>query len=175
MGGRDLGALAPEIRCSDAIFIDVVAQEDGQVEILLCRQVAVSAEVAVIPGLARDQPDAETIGGGPGGGKCPEAAHRTLLRPHGEAVEVVGAGLEALDTRMHGMGQLRLSQRCPACCHTSKVRSLGDLPLHRHRAQGHAAVPVLREGLGSQPRPQHDAIRTRVAAGHTEPEEVIAV
>ena len=92
-------ALPPQVGLSDAVLVDVIADEHHQIEVLLLGEVAVGGEVAVVPGLAGDQAEGEGLGLRAGGRQGAEAADGTLLPAHRELVVVVGPGLQALHAR----------------------------------------------------------------------------
>ena len=127
-------------------------------------------EVAVVPGLAGDEPEGERLRGLARGGQGAESADGAELATHPEAVEVLGARLEPLDARVHGVGEAGLGERPAMGDDAAEVLVGRDLPAHRHLLQRHPAVAVLGQRLGGQTGPQHGPVGSRGAGGDAEGE-----
>lgn len=142
-----------------AVFVDVVAQEHDEVQ-LLGQHVAPGGEEAVVPALAaRDgkTQGLQRVSGRRGAG----AADRAALTQGLEAVPVPAARLQPGRLGMHAVGPGRFG----------RLRARGDA-LPERLVLGHfpAHLDTFGQIGAGQPGPQHHAVDTRVGRGNAEGE-----
>lgn len=150
-------------------LVDVVAELLHQVEVLRGH-----------PRVRRVEPVGVALAGGererhrvePGAGLrgSLRTADRAHLRAGLEAVGVLRPGAEYFYLGVHAVAELGSGDLGPAGGDPAEALVLGDLPLHRHGAVGHAAATVLGTGGRREPGPQHDATRERVTGGDAQGE-----
>jgi hypothetical protein len=149
--GADVTALGDVL--VRAVLVDVVAEVHDEVKVLLTHP-PVRRVVAVLVHLAGGEREGERLDA------CPR--HRsglgpscgTQLRPRPETVEVLAGGLEAPNLDVERVGKFGPGEPFRASHHLPEALIFGDLPVHRHLQRRHPAVAVLRQRIGSQPRPQ---------------------
>jgi hypothetical protein len=73
---------------------------------------------------------------------------------------------------MHRVAQLRRGRHVPLLHDPGEALVLGDLPADLDHAVRHPATAVHGERVGGKTRPEHHAVRMRVAGGDAEPERV---
>ena len=143
----------------DRVFVGVVAEVEHQIQIVL-QHVPVGDVVTARPVLAGDKREASlphhlVLP------RCgPEVTDTTLLVAHVELIEVVAARAQTLDLDVHRMRELRRGDSHAASDDVAHVAVGGDPPAHRHRR---FAKTARIGGLGCQARPEHDAVRRRIA------------
>ena len=152
-------------------FVEVVAEEGHQVEVLL-GHVGIGREEAGRVVLAAGDGEGEPVQRSTGPGRGLRPAHRADLRARTEAVEVRGARPQTRHLDVHRVRLGRLGQLGPAGHHPAELLVLGHLPLHRHRPVRHAAEPVLGQRLGRQPGPEHHPVGQRITGRHPEGERL---
>ncbi len=149
------------------VLVDVVAEVDDQVEVLR-RHVLVGRVVAVLVLLAGRERERQRADGS--GRRRLRAPDRADLAVGLEAVEVLEARLQADRLGVH---RVRLARHRGLLTARDDLRErfvLGDLPLHLDRLVRHAAAAAQRRRR--EPRPQHRAVRRRVARRDPERERV---
>ncbi|MNI12003.1 hypothetical protein D3C73_651690 [compost metagenome] len=119
-----VGAVRPQ-----AVFIDVVAQEQGQVR-LFVGHVAIGAEIAALPVRAGGDGQAQAVGGGVRGGRGQGAAGRALLALGGEAIPVVAVRGEAGDLDMNAVGRVARGGDVAGGDDAAELVVGGDFPAH---------------------------------------------
>ena len=153
----------------DAVLVDVVAEVEDEVDVLLGHG-PVRRVVAVVPLLA-------------GGGRerqrsdrCARVRRRAGVRdlghvlPVAELVEVVAVRAEPAQLHVHRVRELRERPGTPVAHDVMHAGVGRDLPVDRHLAARHTAAR--HEQVRHQPRPQHHTVRLRRARGDSEPEGI---
>jgi hypothetical protein len=145
---------------ADAVLVDVVAEVDHQVQILL-EHAPVRGVEAVRPGLTRREREAQRRDVRVARGRRPRASHRAGLGAGHEAVEVLARRLQASHVDVDRVRELRQRGHRSGPDHV-RERGVGrHLPLDGDVARRHAAA--FHERLRNQPRPERDAVRRRIA------------
>ena len=141
------------------VFVDVVAEKGHQVQVL-GGQVAPGGIVAMVPALAAGDRQAQRRSGiGRRGGA--RAADPALLAQRAKAVPVPAPGCQARGLGVHAVRPAAVSVLAAARGDAREGLVMGQLPLHRH---------LRRQVVAGQPRPQHQAVGARLAAGDAEGE-----
>ncbi len=152
-----------------AAFVDVIAGVEHEVELFL-GQPAVAGEVAGFEMPAPAHAKAQAIHCRAGRWRGDGATNLTGLAATTEAIEVFPSRREALGLDVHAVAKLR-PRDCGARADDVPERAVGgDLPRHFDVGHRHAAAI---EGLGSQPGPQHDALRPGIARRHAEGKRIL--
>ena len=152
------------------VFVDVVAQEQGQVRRLV-GHVAIGAEIADLPVRAGGDGQLQPIHVRIRRRRRAGQAHRAALAGGGEPIPVGAAGGQALDLHMDRMGGGGIRRDLARGDDAGKALVGGDVPAHRDgRAQ--TALSVGGDRIDGQPRPQHETVRPRIAAGHAQREQI---
>ena len=148
-------------------FVDVVAEMKDDVEIL-GGHVAVRGEEAGLVVLAGGEREPQAVDVRARSRQRPRAADRARRVAGVEAIPVPAVGLEALDFDVHRVRPLR-PRRSRGRCRTTLPHRLvvGDFPADVDRLRRHAAAV---QRIGREPRPEHDAVRRRIAGRDTERE-----
>jgi hypothetical protein len=149
-----------------AVLVDVVAEVDDEVEIL-ARHVPVGRVVAVLVLLAGGEREVQRVRRTGRSGLRP--AHRADLAAGTEAVEVLGAGPQAIELDVDAVAPLGSGLVLAAAHDAPEAVVERDLPVHVHIAVRHAAAA---QRGGREPGPQHRAVRRRIAGGHAERERI---
>jgi hypothetical protein len=151
----------------DAAFVDVVAQVDDEVDVLLGHPPVRRVET-VLPRLAGRERERE-LGHRPARRRLGPPG-RAGVPARDEAVVVDAAGLQAVYVHVHGVRQLGERGNGARGDDVREALVGRQLPLHLHALRPDAAV--LRERLGRQPRPEGHTARVRLARGDAERERV---
>ncbi len=144
-----------------AVLIDVVAQEEHQVQLLL-GHVAPGGVEAVVIALAGGDGEAQ-------GGRCvgcrrgARAPDDAALAQGTEAIPVPAIGLQAAGLGMHGMGAVRARGFHAAGGNALEALVLGKLP---------ANLDLFGQRRAGEPGPQHQSIRTRAARSQAQGESL---
>ena len=160
---------APTCVLQRAVLVQVVASMQHQVDIAL-GDIAQHRVVAAVPGLAGTQRQPQLLQLRVRQRRGAEMTDRAfLIAIAGETIVVVTARAQAADFHMYRMGQL--GHRCSntALHQPAHARIFGHEPAHRHRPRWHATTV---ERVRGQPRPQHRALRIRIAGGNAEGERI---
>lgn len=156
----------------DGVLVDVVAQVQDQIDVLL-GEVPVGGVEALEPRLAGDEGEVQLPGAAVRRGRGAGAADRAEHSARAEAVVVVPVRLESGDLHVDGVGELGHRAGPSPAYDGPEAVVAGDLPLHVDGVRRHAAAAVGREGLGGETGPQYDPVRPRVAGRHAEGERVL--
>ncbi len=87
-----------------------------------------------------------------------------------EAVPVHAVRAQPADVDVNAVAVLRTCLGGAAAHLLAEAGVLGDLPADLHHTVGHAAAV---QRVGSEPGPQHDGVRQRVAGGDAEAEHAV--
>ena len=137
-------ALAPQVvALLDGVLVDVVADEDGQIQLRLLHDVLPRGVVAVVPGLAGGDREGELVHLRARRGQRLETPDGADVAVHLEAVEVLRRRLEAVYLRVYRVGELPLGEGLAALDDVPKVPVRSHLPADGDVAAGHAAVAVI--------------------------------
>ena len=148
------------------VFVDVVAQEQHQVR-LVGGQMAPGRVMPMLPALARGKRYPQRpwqVTNRRRGARAACGAHRVAQH---EAVVVPARGLQSLQLYMHAVAQRGQRGGLALLYDLGKACVLRHLPPHGVGRQH------LRRVGQQEPRPQHHAIRCRVAAGDAQCERVV--
>jgi hypothetical protein len=158
-----------ERRGAPAALVHVVAGVQDEVEVL-AREVGVRRVEPLLVVLAADHPEAQQLRGRTGRGHRAGATDRRLLAGDAEAVPPPAVRLEPGQLDVHAVRDVR-RRRHRARPHDLRERLVGrELPVDVDGCGGHAAVGV--ERRRGEARPQHHAVRGRVARRDAEREQV---
>jgi len=170
--GRRLGAVVlPRQRRRHAVLVDVVAEEQHQVEVLL-RHVLVGVVEAHLEVLARGERKADPLWRVLVRHERARSPDRAPFAPHLELVPVPTGRLQMVDVDVHRVGEVGIGEGHTAAHDVAHAVVGRDVPLHRHAHRIDAAAAVRGERLDRQPRPQHHAVGERIARGDAERERV---
>ena len=101
--------LAPEIIAfHNAVFVDIVAHENGHIQIRLLRNMLPRGEVAVVPRLTRSYGEGEIIHLRAGCGQSLKSTNGAHLAIHAEAIKILSCRFQSSDLRMYRVCQLAL-------------------------------------------------------------------
>ena len=131
--------------------------------------VAIGSEVALLVLRAGGKGETELRGRAAGGRRRARAADRAQRIAGTEAIPVMPAGPQALGLGVHGVGLGRHSLHGGLRDHARELLVLGNLPIDRDRAVGHAAAF---QRPRCEPGPQHDAFLARAARSDAEREGI---
>ena len=159
--------VGPDVIRAPGGFVDVVADVDDQVEVVL-DHVAIRDEVALLELLAGGEGEAEAVAVGARGRRGPRAADPAHLAARAEAVPVPACGLEMLDLDVHRVRPRGRRGGDAALDHLAHAIVGRHLPLDRDRLGRHAARR--RGRRRGQAGPEDHAVRRRIAGGHAERE-----
>ena len=137
-----------------ALLVDVVAEAEDEVEVLLLRQPGLGVVEAGVPVLAGEVPDPDRLLRVRRRGRA-ELAHATLLALGEEAVEVLLAGLQPLDPVVDGVVAVLLG------LHRDRLEHLVEALVGRHLDRQLRAAVDPRE-----PGPDRDRLRRGEAGGN---------
>jgi len=143
-------------------FVDVVAEEDNEVEVL-GRHVAMGDEPALLVLLARGEGEAQPRRRHAMGRRRGRAADGRGASVGDEAVPVGAPRAQPADLDMHAVRPCRLGGRDAAARHALEAHVLRDFPGDLHRRGRHAARAIRGERLRREPRPDHEPVRRRIA------------
>lgn len=163
---REMAAFLLGRRCGRGIFVDVIAEKDHQVGIVLAGM-APGGVVAMFPALAGGIDQAQLRHRSTGSRRSAGAAGGTGLALAVKAVVVPAAGLQALGQHMHAVSAVWAGHGLAPAQDLAELRIMGQLPVHLHRAQQGCA------GTGQQPRPQHHAAGIGLATGHAQAKQLL--
>ncbi len=170
-GQHAVGVLAVAAGLVDPVLVDVVADVEHRVQVLL-GEVPVGGEVAVLVRLAGDQPDpgavqlAAVVGGGAG------ASDGAAPLADGEPVPVLAAGVQAVGVHVHRPVELGVRPGRAATLGALEPLVPGDLPADPHAARRRHSGAGLQRAR-REPGPQHHGLRQRVAGGDAQRERVL--
>ena len=170
-GHRFRAVVLPRQRRRHPVLVDVVAEEQHQVEILL-RHVLVGGVEAHLEVLARGEREADPLGRVSLRDERAGAPDRAPLATHLELVPVPAAGLQAVDVDVHRVREVGIREGHAAAHDAAHVFVGRHVPVHGDAHGIDAAAAVRGERLDGQPRPQHDAVGQRIARGDAERERV---
>lgn len=157
-----------DVRAGLAAFVDVVAIVEDEVE-PLGRKMAKGGKQPLLVVLAAGDREAEPLDRRARRRRGAGAAGRTPFLADLEAIPIVTAGLEPVDLDMDRVGELR-PRRLGSFPHHSAEAIVGcQFPGDLDRLHRHAAAF---ERFRRDPRPQHHAVRPRIAGGDAEAEGV---
>ena len=148
-------------------FVDIVAIMIDEGELLVGER-AIGGVIAVLVILAAADPEAQRARARAGGGDGARAADDALLAARAEAVPIGPVGLQAGKLDMDAVGELGPGDLAAMRHDRMELLVGGDLPGHRHRRHRHPAMGL--ERIGREPRPDHEAVRRRIAGGDSEAE-----
>ena len=140
-----------------AIFIDVVAGMEDEVEIGLLGHVAPGGEVALLEMLAPGGDETQPLRPGVGRRRGAGAAGLADLPPTAEAIEVTVCGSQAGHLGMDGEAQFGAGQFLAAGDDAGEAVILRHLPGHREGDVRQAAHGC--QGVSRQAGPQHHPVR----------------
>nr|AWS27299.1 FunU11 [Streptosporangium sp. KD35] len=154
-----------------AVLVDVVAEEGDQIGVVL-RHAAVGREPALLVVGAGGERQVQVALPGPGRGSGERTARGRQLVLHLEPVEVLGAGVQAVQLDVDAVRLLGPRALDPPPYDLLEPLVLGDLPVDRHLPVGHAAETVGGDGVHGEAGPQDDSPRVRFTGGHAQLEHV---
>ncbi len=153
-----------------AIFVDIVAIVEDEVELLLC-DMAVGGVVARLEMLAADRGEAHLVDFRAHRRQRAGEAGQALLAGAFEAIPVKPAWLEPRHLDMHRMGEFGVGRFLPLSGDGLESVILRHLPVDRDGGERHAALRL--ERTGCEPRPDHEAVGQRVTGRHAERERIV--
>ena len=162
-------------RLLDAL-VDVIAEKQHHVGIFV-GEVPVGGKVAVLVIGARNESEPQAIDRRARNHQRRGASHRAFRIGADEPVPVGPPGLQASDVGMDRIAIGRFGRGDAAADDVAHGGIARDLVGDRNVAARHAAgrCRIGRERVGRQPRPQHEAVRSRCAGRDAETEGVAAV
>ena len=159
--GRRAPAVSPPL-------VDVVPGVEDEIE-LLFGDPAVRGEVPGLVVAAAADRESQTVDGRSRRGRGLRPADLADLVAGPETVQVVAAGLQACHLDVDAVTELGPGDGRASLRHGPEGPVGGDLPLHFDVGHRHAAAL---ERFRREPRPEHDAVRQRIAGGHSERERI---
>ena len=165
-GRRD----AATSRRPNRVLIGVVAEMKHEIEVV-SDHVAVGRVVAARPVLAGRESKLHLSRELMACRRGAEMSDGALFAAGVELVEVIAAGLEALDLDMNGVRERGRRQRHTARGHVLHAAVVSDAPPDGYR------FPAEARGFGRvrrQPGPEHDAVGGRITRSHPERERIVA-
>ena len=155
-------------RAQARALVDVVPVVPEEVDVRLFRQLAVGGPVPVLVVLAAAGDEAHAVELGARGGKGAGSADSRLRAQGGEAVPVGAGRLQAGQLDVHRVAELGPRGSVAAGHHLAEALVGGDLPADGLHLHPHAGVQG--QGIGRQPRPDHEAVGRGVPGGHAQGE-----
>ena len=151
-------------------LVDVVAEMDDELDVVLPDQIVERRVVAVGVVLARDEGELQVLGHGSVARRRAEPPDRALVLLGLEAVPVLALRFQASDLGVDRVDLLRPDARVAAVDDVQEARVLRDLEAD---AVAGVAEPAAVERVGREARPEHDAVRRRLTRGDAELEGVV--
>ncbi len=165
-----VGVLAGAAGGGDGVFVEVVAEVEDHVDVLV-REVPVGGEVAVVVRLAGDGGQGQRAVAGSAAGCGAGAAGGAGPAAGAEAVVEAPVGVEAVHVHMDAVPELRVGGGGPAPDDPAEAFVAGDLPADLDTPGGQSAVRLV--GAGRESRPQQHGVRQRVSGRHPQGEGVL--
>lgn len=153
-----------------AALVDVVAEMQDQIRVLLGHPAVRREEPGLVVGAGREEHRQRRAGAHRGGGPRAPGLGDVPLRA--EPVPVLPARLEPADLDVHAVRRRLDRGHRAACRELPEVAVAGHLPLHGDRRARHAAEAVRVERAGCETRPQHHTARRGFARGDAQRERV---
>ena len=156
--------VAPHQILSPGTFVDVVAQMDDEVE-LLVGHVPIGGVKAMLVLLAGGEGEAETADIGGAGGGSARAAHGAGNATDAPAIEIFRAGPQAAHIGVGGMAEFRRRGHAAAPLNARKSGIGGDFVIDSQDI--HVKTCLAQHGR-VEPRPEDRRIGPGIARGHAE-------